>query len=527
MAYDTPSMDSSPLSRASSSSQVAGVKRSAPSLLPAFEPFPSPTLPRPTKRIARESPPKWKRKQQKYPTPIPTSSTGILSSSPPHNLRTRRPGMTRVHSALSERAPLATVPTIELDAHGQPILMGRSSNTSHYQLSTNKLVSRVHVRAVYVAADPPAPRTVHIECLGWNGVKLHCEHKHWELGKGDSFTSETEDADIMIDVQDARVLLQWPKEKSKIATPTDSESAWSENSPTRGRFVQQRSPLQSPLRNRVRLQSPVSPSGAVQTSSSLLASAPELAASAPVQVYEDEDVREEGEASSNNQTQPTQSTQIASQPLGALLDGAQASVVSDPPEYSDNDEENDPVVHSFGPFGANLDSRMAAINTSSSPVPPRSALSPLKASSVSPQRLRRAAPSWDYDEFSHPVVNHVINQLAYSRLASTPLSTIMSNLPAHFKDTKSNSKENTAITAGALKRMLESTACIGEVAREGKDAAGKPLESEFYYIPDMDDDGKRRDSIVEGLRKPGLRACRKQHKVRTLAWSILVLHEGH
>ncbi|KAL8984810.1 MAG: hypothetical protein Q9177_004599 [Variospora cf. flavescens] len=517
MAYDTPSMDSSPLSHASSSSQVAGVKRPAPSLLPAFEPFPSPTLPRPAKRIARESPSKWKRKQQKYPTPIPTSSTGILSSSPPHNLRTRRPGITRAQSVLSERAPLATVPTIELDPQGQPILMGRSSNTSHYQLSTNKLVSRVHVRAVYVPADPPVPRTVRIECLGWNGVKLHCEHKHWELGKGDSFTSETEEADIMIDVQDARVLIQWPKEKSKLATPTDSDSAWSENSPTRGRFVHQRSPLQSPLRNRVRLQSPVSPSGAVQASNSLLASAPELAASAPVQVYEDEDARQEDGATSNNQTQPTQSTQIASQPLGTLPSDSQASPLSDPPEYSDNDEENDPIIHSFGPYGANLDSRMAAIHANSSPVQPRLALSPLKASSVSHQRLRRAAPVRDHDQAAHPVVNHVINQLAYSRLASTPLSTIMSNLPAHFKDTKSNSKENNAVTTGALKSMLESTACVGEVAREGKDAAGKPLESEFYYIPDMDDDGKRRDSIVEGLRKPGLRACRKQHKVCTVA----------
>lgn len=400
--------------------------------------------------------------------------------------------------------------------------MGRSSNTSHYQLSTNKLVSRVHVRAVFIPADPPAPKTIRIDCLGWNGVKLHCEHKHWELGKGDSFTSETEDADIMIDVQDARLLLQWPRERtSKLATPTDSESAYSENSPTRGRLFQQRSPLQSPLRRRIRLQSPVSPSKAAQRSSSLLASAPELAAPGPVQVYEDEDARQEEDGATNTQTQPTQSTQIASQPpLGGLLADSQTSALSEPLDYSDNDEENDPIVHSFGPFGANLDSRMAAINARSSPAQPRPALSPLKASSVSPQRLRRAGPSHEKDEEIQPIVNHVINQLAYSRLASTPLSTIMSNLPADFKDTKSDTKENTALTTGALKRMLESTACIGEVAREGKDAAGKPLESEFYYIPDMDDDAKRRDSVVKGLKKPGLRACRKQHKVR---WSCCIL----
>lgn len=435
-----------------------------------------------------------------------------MSSSPPRHATTRRPGLSRNHSILSERAPLATVPTIELDEHSQPILMGRSTNSSHYQLSTNRLVSRVHVRAVYIPADPPTPSTIRIDCLGWNGIMLHCEHKSWPLGKGDSFTSETEDADIMIDVRDARVLLQWPRDKCKLATPADSDSTWDGDSPSRRHAVHQHSSLQSPLRRRVRMESPVSPSRAVQASNSLLASAPELSIPSPIHVYVDEDVREEEEQAANTQAQATQSTQVASQPLGALLDDSQSSVLSDPHDYSDNDEENDPIVHSFGPFGANLDSRMAAINAHSSPAQARSALSPLKASSVSPQRLRRTGPSHDKKEEVHPVVNHVINQLAYSRLASTPLSTIMTHLPAHFKDTKSNSKENTALTLDTLKRMLDSTGCIGEVPREGKDAAGKPLESEFYYIPDMDDDASRRDSVVDGLRKPGLRACRKQHK---------------
>ena len=62
--------------------------------------------------------------------------------------------------------------------------------------------------------------------------------------------------------------------------------------------------------------------------------------------------------------------------------------------------------------------------------------------------------------------------------------------------------------------MLDATSCIGEVAREGKDAAGKPLESEYYYIAELDTDEQRRGAVVDGLKKPGLRACRKQHKVR-------------
>ena len=35
----------------------------------------------------------------------------------------------------------------------------------------------------------------------------------------------------------------------------------------------------------------------------------------------------------------------------------------------------------------------------------------------------------------------------------------------------------------------------------------------YYYIPDEDTDEQRRAAVVDGLRKPSLRNCRKQHKV--------------
>jgi hypothetical protein len=76
------------------------------------------------------------------------------------------------------------------------------------------------------------------------------------------------------------------------------------------------------------------------------------------------------------------------------------------------------------------------------------------------------------------------------------------------------------LTNDELRRLLTATACIGEIHREGKDAAGKPLESEFYYVPEKDDDAERRAAVVDGLRKPSLRNCRKQHKVRTAARKI-------
>jgi len=308
------SIDSSPpMSKGSPVAPVAGVKRPAPSLLPAFEPFSSsPPLPRPVKRQARASPSDYGL-EMKYPTPIPTSSTGILPSSSPPWL-SRRTGLQRTLSTLSERAPLSAVPTIELDDLSQPTLMGRSSNSSHYQLSTNKLISRVHVRATYFPAGVANPKRVLVECVGWNGVKVHCQGRAWDLRKGDSFTSETEDADIMVDVHDARVLLQWPRlHENKISTPTDSDH--SENSPRQILAAARRTPNQSPLRQR-HMHSPVSPSPAVQavhaTSSTLFTSD---SVSATVQVYEDDP----SDDLQSTQIEATQSTQQLTQPLGISL----------------------------------------------------------------------------------------------------------------------------------------------------------------------------------------------------------------
>lgn len=444
------------------------------------------------------------------------------SSSPPRVLRTRHPGLMRTHSAVSERAPLATVPSIELSGHGEPTLMGRSSNGSHYQLSTNKLISRIHVSAVYIAANPPAPKKVQVECRGWNGVKVHCQGRAWELMKGDTFTSETEDADIMVDVQDARVLLTWPKHENRISTPTDSDSTWdSENSPQRNATAAARSrPLDtSPLRQQHRLQSPVSPSPAVQAihvqPSGQLPSNPPIPV--PVQVYEDEASDEDKGKPAPGNTQPTQSTQVASQPLAAL----EAS----PNDFSDdNDEENDPIISSFGPYGANLGARMELVTTKDSPN--RYPLNPLKEESISPQRSGQHGVSFKRrrhnahhdvsdairreDDSGTAITHHVINQLAYSRLQSTPLSTLMQNLPTALKVP--------SFTDDALKAVLDSTSCIGAVEREGKDAAGKRLESEYYYIPEADADGSRRE-VVEGMGGRGLRNCRKSHKVGTPIFS--------
>lgn len=525
-----------------SSPPAAGQKRPAPSLLPAFEPLSSsPGLPGPLKRqnTGNGSGSGNRNARLKYPTPVPTSSTGILSSSP-----VRRPPFVRTSTAASEREPLSALPTVELPENGEVLTMGRSSNSSNYQLSSNRLISRVHVKARYIAAsDPLEPSKIEIVCSGWNGLKLHSQGRTWELFKGDSFTNETERTEIMLDVQDARVMIQWPRRGGASggdALANLSDSSW-DDSPPRSRANAQRVGTGTPsgvgssplMRRTMRIQSPDSPTPGHLASSQRLQTLFPRRDEPSIEIYEDEpepDLPPQGETMDLGMSMRTEVTASFSSDL------------SDPDSdgEKDPDEENDPIVHSFGPFGANISGRLASISTGSpkarkvarSPNAARVKASPMKLLDMSPSRRRdipceplfpeakqvkqqesltplkeespspaAAAPKVTIDP---AITNHVINQLAFSRLSSTPLSTIMQNLPGDAK---------VGLTRDVLRESIESTPAIGIIERQGKDAAGKPLESEYYYVPEHDDDEQRRAAVVDGLRKPSLRNCRKQHKV--------------
>ncbi|KAK4224637.1 hypothetical protein QBC38DRAFT_485007 [Podospora fimiseda] len=496
---------------------TAGRKRSATSLLPAFEPLSSsPGLPRPAKRQATLD------AFLKYPTPVPTSSTGILSSSPPR-VGACPPAPQRSQSNLSERAPLKSIRIVELNENGEAVLMGRSSNSSHYQLSANRLISRVHVKARYIpSSEPLEPNKIEIICNGWNGLKLHCQGQTWELSKGDSFTSETEGLAIMVDVHDARVLVQWPQ-RDKDPDVVANLSDWDE-SPRPRRSVGGSDLHGSPLRRATRFRSPESPTPAARASfDNLLPGNNDV----DVEIYED-DSADELELPKLTAAAATEETFVA--------DPAQSfsSELSDPDsdyEEEDNDPnaENDPIAHSFGPFGASLSGRMPSFSTASprlnnlkSRNNSRAPLGevPEESFSSSPNDKAESVPSSPAkpaltvaeltglgDAHIADITNHAVNQLAFSRLSSTPLSTIMNNLPT---------AEKKGLSKDSLRMIIEDAAAIGIIRRQGKDAAGKPLESEYYYVPEKDTDEQRRLAVTDGLRKPSLRNCRKQHKVCTL-----------
>ncbi|EME47742.1 hypothetical protein DOTSEDRAFT_69624 [Dothistroma septosporum NZE10] len=479
-----------------------------PSLLPAFEPLSSsPGLPRAAKRkfdeIADD--------RKYYPTPVPTSSTGLLPSSPPS--RSTRPALKRTVSVLSERAPLGDVPSLDLPANGEPILMGRSSNSSDYQLSANRHISRVHVRASYHASDESYPDgKVEVECMGWNGATIHCRGDIVELAKGQTFESGKPMAQIIVDVQDTRVMLVWPKDEARDQTSIEPRSPWAQDSPSKHQSVSApRFASSPPPMLRPRLASPVSPRpGLNGLNFGSTFSSTFRADSAPVQVYEDHNSDEDApydptpEHTCAGETTPKCSLSIPKKDESFLE--SHASLASEQDEFSDHNEENDPIVHSFGPFGDDIMSRFQSFQ----PTSPEGKRKPLKSSLNSPGRSMTAQ---QYN--TSPVKNHVINQLAFSRIHALPLSTIHSNLPAELRGAmvKPSDHENrNVMSSSELKTILDSIPCVGEISREGKDAAGKLLESEFYYVPEMDNDTNRRETVTQSLGKTSIRTARKQHK---------------
>ncbi|KIX05491.1 uncharacterized protein Z518_06363 [Rhinocladiella mackenziei CBS 650.93] len=479
-------------------SPTPGLKRRATSLLPAFEPLlSSPSLPRPLKRNRDAYD-----EQPTYPTPVPTSSTAVLSSSPSRVTQSKL-NLPKPSSTLSERTPLGTVPSIQLNADGKITRMGRSSASCDYQFAANRLISRVHVEACYKPAGSRLERDrVEIMCSGWNGIKIHCKGQVYEVKKGETFSSDMRDAEIMVDVHDSRVVVQWPPKPHLGAISSDDDEDEEESPTKRQRAMLRHStpPSPSPMQARRRPASPVSPSPAVQA---LMPSSPPLpptrAPGETVEIYEDPEPSPELNGISDV-AEVSQTTQALSQNV-PYTGVSQNNVSSTSEDFSDNDEENDPIIHSFGPFGANLLPRMASFAAGDSPRPSVSIKSS-RSSHTEPLHPHQAPAMPQKPSPEIDVRSHIINQLAFSRLSSTPLSTILSHLP----------REAGVLSINEIRSVISETACIGEVAREGKDAAGKPLESEYYYIPDLDEDEKRKEAVVNDLRKPGLRACRKQHK---------------
>jgi hypothetical protein len=236
-----------------------------------------------------------------------------------------------------------------------------------------------------------------------------------------------------------------------------------------------------------------------------------------VTIYEDGQSSDEHVNGGTSETakSPLPTRETPQPTVNPSLASLSSSPLSDLDDLFNEDEENDPIIVSFGPQGDNLLPRMASITTTSVVAPPAGvgvrAPSVRRVISPGPRRSFRAKRANKPDTTA--LSNHIINQLAFSRLSSSPLSVIFNNLPASLLGSNSSESGAKVFTCEDLERLLESLAPVGIITREGKDARGKPLENEYYYVPELDSDTSRKEAVMNELQKPGLRACRKQHKV--------------
>lgn len=104
----------------------------------------------------------------------------------------------------------------------------------------------------------------------------------------------------------------------------------------------------------------------------------------------------------------------------------------------------------------------------------------------------------NYLALQHVLANH----LAFTNVLQTPLY--------QLQDVNSTI---TTLSREELRALLAKEHCIGIIHRQGKDAAGKALDEEYFYDVENDADLERRNLVFafKGGRS-GLRSCRKVHK---------------
>lgn len=378
--------------------------------------------------------------------------------------------------------------------------------------------------------------------MGWNDIKIHCQGRAWELSKGDIFTSETEDAEIMLDVQDSRVILAWPTRTrrarsdstSTISTPTRTRVT---RSPSVG-WVDDNDENVDPRGNNgctnrrlfnvsTEKRSQSSPRRGLGNSS-MFCSDPQMTDTF-LEIYEDEPVadfndpeilvtlekEEISHAAMKMLLAPSDDTDDDDE-LNQLLLEDQADEGNDDEEEEeeedeeedDGDEDGENEKDDTGVITLDFDPEpilppMAVFSTAEPLCTPGTPPTSCTARATSPPILSSRSTSISPNKDT-TFRNHIVNQLAFSRLSSTSLSVLFSNIPPFLR---------VSITMERLVQTLGSIDCIGEIKRQVKDAAGKPLETEYYYIPDNDTDVGRRAAVVEGMGRVGLRSCRKSHKV--------------
>jgi hypothetical protein len=146
--------------------------------------------------------------------------------------------------------------------------------------------------------------------------------------------------------------------------------------------------------------------------------------------------------------------------------------------------------------------------------PPPSSLSPPPDVLSSP----RASQTPDPTPSNTAVLDALLTTLIFAEVKPTPLPRLVADLTHRVHN----------VHEDQIKAVLTETPCVGIVRRSGKDAAGKELSDEYYYIAEStvfinplttDDENEQRKERYYQFARP-TRSCRLKHsQVFYLRWS--------
>ncbi|ODV97993.1 hypothetical protein PACTADRAFT_47819 [Pachysolen tannophilus NRRL Y-2460] len=489
--------------------------------------------------------------QREYPTPNPSSSTGVRFSSPASKKIVDTIGVAEsvpsseqlMHSVTGDTekkvefqlppqvsSPIEedlrgfkkqistrlvdSVKSLKLPVNGEEVKIGRSSKSSDYQIDGhNKLISRIHLTVQLL----PNEELIVIKCYGHNGLNItiprHIKVKY--LGN---------EKDYLIDIPKNEKNIEGMgielDENGEIPRIISNESNFSNLFIMKGEklIIPKMKGVVLDIRGEL-LSIDCGENGDDDKESEVTLGKTDNLAIINTPNIPNTPERPKTPIQLINKTpgEPTSVT-IKNNKFKIYKDDNETSftsqqhedVFSSPPRHEEYNNQNTVLSENFNINNNNIQKKAISHLKRSDESINKSHLKKSKKQNIGgkQEELFKDLSEAEIDEILKPIsedlnsiTNVLINHLAFSRLSSTPVSIL-----------KTVSKKIESMDERQLRVLLvKRIDCIGVIYRVGKDAAGKPLDEEYYYIVEKDPDDERRQ-IVNSLKGTGLRNCRKTHK---------------
>lgn len=428
-----------------------------------------------------------------YPTPFPSSSIGRVSSPVRSNKVDAIPSSpafpaqlaatsSKLSSKLSSPSKHTKVVNTELDpSKVSTITVGRNSSQCDVSLCKNKFISRVHASITYL----PEKNEVKIHCLSMNGLiviyrkKFDCYQLRDTVDNNERayrlvprFSSES----CVKEIQDEGESINFTLEKGDTVYMTYYNGIMLDFRQVLLRLsLKEENPPSklSRLEKKIEGKGETKHMGGIRKHPLIFT---ETSVDRPKKILKD-----------TNKFSNGNDSDVAEKMLNHFLNSRSSPLSS----VSSVDRENQNV-------------RQDSLSYDS---PPMIMKKPKLNKRVLPTKAKKSVKE-NLDELSRRNVDimhlqHILtNHLAFANVQQTPL----------FQLQQVNSQIS-ELSRDELRSILSDAKCVGVIYRHGKDAAGKPLDEEYFYDLENDDDYERRN-LVSSLKggRTGLRSCRRTHK---------------